>query len=67
MNDFLFLSQCDLPKEGLVNNARKMDEYCRENGFIKWFETSAKENINIETATQFLINEVTVIIFLVWF
>jgi len=44
-----------------------MDEYCRENGFIKWFETSAKENINIDTATQFLTNEVTVIIFLVWF
>jgi hypothetical protein len=44
-----------------------MDEFCSENGFAKWFETSAKENINIEAAMQFLISEVTVIIFLVWF
>ena len=35
-----------------------MDEFCREKGFDKWFETSAKENINIDTSIRFLINEV---------
>ncbi len=35
-----------------------MDEFCREKGFAKWFETSAKENINIEEANRFLISEV---------
>ena len=37
-----------------------MDKYCEENGFDKWFETSAKENINIETSIQYLIGEVRV-------
>jgi len=37
-----------------------MDQFCKEKGFVKWFETSAKQNINIETSTQFLISEVTV-------
>jgi hypothetical protein len=36
-----------------------MDEFCREKGFAKWFETSAKENINIETSARFLNTEVT--------
>ena len=45
-------------KEGLVNNAQQMDEFCKEKGFAKWFETSAKENINIETSSKFLISEV---------
>ncbi len=35
-----------------------MDEYCQEKGFSKWFETSAKENINIETSIRYLISEV---------
>jgi Ras-related protein Rab-32 len=49
-----------LAKEGLVNNALQMDEFCREKGFAKWFETSAKENINIDTSTRFLISEVII-------
>ena len=40
-----------------------MDEYCREKGFAKWFETSAKENINIEASTRFLITEVIIRIY----
>jgi hypothetical protein len=49
-----------LAKEGLVNNAQQMDEFCKEKGFAKWFETSAKENINIDTSTRFLISEVII-------
>jgi len=52
-----------LAKEGLVNNATQMDEFCRDKGFAKWFETSAKENINIDQSTRYLISEVIVIIF----
>lgn len=36
-----------------------MDEYCKTNGFVDWFETSAKENINIDEAARALINRVT--------
>ncbi len=50
--------QCDLAKDSLLNNAEQMSTYCREKGFDKWFETSAKENSNIDTAIQYLISEV---------
>lgn len=45
-------------ENGFGDNTQQMDEFCQETGFIKWFETSAKENINIETSIQYLINEV---------
>jgi hypothetical protein len=51
--------QCDQQKEGLVNNPSKMDEYCKERGFTAWFETSAKENINIEDAAKCLVSKVS--------
>ncbi len=35
-----------------------MDEYCREKGFAGWFETSAKDNINIDDAAKFLVGTV---------
>lgn len=35
-----------------------MDEYCKENGFSGWYETSAKENINIDDAARFLVSKV---------
>jgi Ras-related protein Rab-32 len=35
-----------------------MDDFCKEKGFAKWFETSAKENINIEASSRFLVSEV---------
>lgn len=35
-----------------------MEEYCKEKGFSGWFETSAKENVNIEDAAKFLVNKV---------
>lgn len=35
-----------------------MDEFCKEKGFAAWFETSAKENINIEEAARALVEKV---------
>lgn len=35
-----------------------MDEYVKEKGFAGWFETSAKDNINIEEAANALVNKV---------
>nr|KAG5698610.1 hypothetical protein BaRGS_027121 [Batillaria attramentaria] len=45
-------------KEGLVNNTAQMDEFCKEKGFIGWYETSAKENINIDEAARFLVTRI---------
>ena len=50
-------------KEGLINSAQQMDDFCRDKGFAKWFETSAKENINIDEATRYLISEVFIEIY----
>lgn len=54
----LLANKCDQQKEGLVNFSDKMEEYCREKDFAGWFETSAKENINIEEAARFLVSKV---------
>lgn len=58
---FPFHAQCDQPKQGIVNTPAKMDEYVKEHGFAGWFETSAKENINIEEAARALVNKVILI------
>uniref|UniRef100_A0A069DXD9 Ras-related protein Rab n=1 Tax=Panstrongylus megistus TaxID=65343 RepID=A0A069DXD9_9HEMI len=54
----LLANKCDQQKEGIVNNASKMNEYCEEHKFTAWFETSAKENINIEEAAKTLVKEI---------
>lgn len=54
----LLANKCDQPKEGLMNNTSQIDEFCQERGFIGWFETSAKENINIDEAARFLVTQV---------
>jgi len=54
----LLANKCDQQKEGLVTNPAKMDEYCRENGFASWFETSARDNINIDEAAKALVEKI---------
>lgn len=54
----LLANKCDQTKEGLVNNKKKMDEYCQENSYIKWFETSAKEGFGIDDAAQCLVSKI---------
>uniref|UniRef100_A0A336M7U9 CSON013278 protein n=1 Tax=Culicoides sonorensis TaxID=179676 RepID=A0A336M7U9_CULSO len=54
----LLANKCDQPKQGIVTTPAKLDEYCKENGFSGWFETSAKENINIDDAAKALVNKI---------
>lgn len=35
-----------------------MDEYCKDNGFTTWLETSAKDNINVDEAARALVEKV---------
>lgn len=37
----------------------KMDEYCKQHGFSGWFETSAKDNVNIEESAKALVSKVS--------
>ncbi|KAM6985438.1 ras-related protein Rab-32-like [Aplochiton taeniatus] len=36
----------------------RLDSFCREHGFVGCFQTSAKENTNIEAATRFLVEQI---------
>lgn len=39
-------------------NSGELDQFCRDNDFLGWFETSAKDNSNIEEATRHLISAI---------
>ncbi|KAM7330539.1 hypothetical protein ACRRTK_009728 [Alexandromys fortis] len=54
----LLANKCDQGKDVLVNNGLKMDQFCKEHGFVGWFETSAKENINIDEASRCLVKHI---------
>ncbi|XP_051954906.1 ras-related protein Rab-32-like [Xyrauchen texanus] len=53
----LLANKCDQKKDG-SNNSSLMDNFCKEAGFLGWFETSAKENINIDDAARFLVENI---------
>lgn len=38
----LLANKCDQGRDVLTNNGIKMDQFCQENGFVGWYETSAK-------------------------
>ncbi|XP_004076264.1 ras-related protein Rab-38 [Oryzias latipes] len=50
----LLANKCDQIRD-LTNNGLKMDQFCKDHGFIGWFETSAKDNLNLKEAANFLI------------
>jgi len=54
----LLANKCDLAKEGFCQDRTKMDKYCEENGFIGWFETSAKDSVGIDEASKFLVSKI---------
>lgn len=41
----------------------KMDEYCKQHGFSGWYETSAKDNVNIEESAKALVSKVSLELF----
>lgn len=47
--------QCDLPSE---TNQQTMDDFCKDNSFLGYFPTSAKEDIGIGDAARSLVAEV---------
>ena len=42
---------------GTVNSSR-FDAYCRDNGFIQWFQTSAKDGTNVEESIMCLVKKI---------
>jgi len=54
----LLANKSDQPKEGIAANREKMNEFVQQQGFSAWFETSAKENINIDESANFLVSKI---------
>ncbi|XP_062296820.1 ras-related protein Rab-32 [Scomber scombrus] len=52
----LLANKCDMTgRDGdLVSS---LDSFCNDKGFLGWFETSAKDNINIDEAAAFLVKQ----------
>lgn len=59
----LLANKSDLISEGHGQpvNAADMETFCNENGFVKWFETSAKDNTNIDEAARHLVSSILAI------
>uniref|UniRef100_A0A8D0EE55 Ras-related protein Rab n=1 Tax=Salvator merianae TaxID=96440 RepID=A0A8D0EE55_SALMN len=53
----LLANKCDQKKDG-GQIPSQMDQFCKDSGFVGWFETSAKDNINIEEAARFLVENI---------
>ncbi|XP_045896884.1 ras-related protein Rab-38 [Micropterus dolomieu] len=53
----LLANKCDQGRE-FNNNSIKMDQFCKDHGFVGWFETSAKDNLNIAEAANLLVKHI---------
>lgn len=54
----LLANKCDLLQQwDREKMAPSLDDFCKDNRFEGWFETSAKDNINIEEAGAFLVKQ----------
>jgi len=54
----LLANKSDLPNNAIGKTKEEMDQYCQENGFVSWFETSAKDDKNINQAANFLVKKI---------
>ncbi|KAG9296159.1 hypothetical protein G9A89_014751 [Geosiphon pyriformis] len=55
----LVANKCDLLKDSYsYKTESEMIKYCEEKGFVHWFETSAKENHNVDEAARYLVSEI---------
>ncbi|CAF4341983.1 unnamed protein product [Rotaria socialis] len=50
-------NKCDLLKEGIIASETQMTEFCQRNKFTRWYETSARDNINIGKVFLTLLEE----------
>ena len=51
-------NKCDQPLQGLASQSQGMDVYAKDKGFAGWFNVSARDNVNVEKAADFLIQKI---------
>ncbi|XP_053403869.1 ras-related protein Rab-32B-like [Mercenaria mercenaria] len=50
----LLANKCDV--EDVAIDEKKIEDFCKTHNILKWFQTSAKDNINIDEAMKLLID-----------
>jgi len=54
----LLANKCDLLEKEEDLDGAMLDNFCKEHGFIGWFKTSAKDDIGIDGAGDFLVKAI---------
>lgn len=54
----LLANKIDMAKDEFSKSKEQMDRFCKENKFTAWFETSAKDNSNIDQAATALVGAI---------
>ncbi|GLD64666.1 rab32_Rab38 domain-containing protein [Lates japonicus] len=54
----LLANKCDQRRHGLCPKLPKLENFSREYGFVGWYETSAKDNTNIDAAITCLVKSI---------
>jgi Ras-related protein Rab-32 len=54
----LLANKCDQSKVAAVGDPKFLDQFCQDHGFVGWFYTSPKENVNIDESANFLIKSI---------
>ncbi|XP_013772025.1 ras-related protein Rab-32-like [Limulus polyphemus] len=52
----LLANKCDI--EGISINCEMLTEFCKQHNILAWFFTSAKENIHIDEAIEYLVENI---------
>ncbi|XP_064787203.1 ras-related protein Rab-38-like isoform X1 [Oncorhynchus masou masou] len=51
-------NKCDQMSTGLCSKLPKLENFTRDHGFVGWYETSAKDNTNIDAAIMCLVESI---------
>ncbi|KAL6118247.1 uncharacterized protein ACO6RY_03082 [Pungitius sinensis] len=54
----LLANKCDQRSQGLCPKLPKLETFCRQYGFAGWYETSAKDDTNIDAAVACLVKSI---------
>ncbi|KAL4657349.1 ras-related protein Rab-38-like [Arapaima gigas] len=54
----LLANKWDHGFEALWGSDSRIEQFCRDHGFVGWFKTSAKDNINIDEAADCLVKHI---------
>ncbi|KAL0969951.1 hypothetical protein UPYG_G00235050 [Umbra pygmaea] len=54
----LLANKCDQLSTGLCSKLPKLENFTKDHGFVGWYETSAKDNTNIDAAVTCLVQSI---------